>query len=243
MLFLACEGNMQDSKPNQGNPKSPTLAELKFTTPAYQAEALRLLIEEANVVAKELGLPEQLPITQSSLIEIIIPPPRVGAAIGLGNISTSNYTYYIHPGQKFALLTKAHLIATYESLEANRPVGRIPTNVFQIATQMLAAVEMDVSALNRDCDVNTEAYVSKLGPGINRTRCLVTWQRRGPVPNGNPAPFLKNAARIEFLLETRELLLLRVFDRRYNLRRPVEIKNLQLLLERTNDPSGPVVPR
>jgi len=46
------------------------LADWRFTTKAYQDEALRLMIKEANKVAQELGLREQLPISRSNLIEI-----------------------------------------------------------------------------------------------------------------------------------------------------------------------------
>src|SRR5260221_9518428 len=46
----------------------------RFTTDAYKREALRLLIQEANSVARDLRLDESLPITTNSLTEIYIGP-------------------------------------------------------------------------------------------------------------------------------------------------------------------------
>src|SRR5436190_23151351 len=42
------------------------------TTGAYEREALRLLIQEANKVAGELGLREKLPITEAGLARVFI---------------------------------------------------------------------------------------------------------------------------------------------------------------------------
>ena len=42
---------------------------LVFTTPAYRNEALRLVVEEANYIARALNLPEKLPIIRTELIE------------------------------------------------------------------------------------------------------------------------------------------------------------------------------
>src|SRR5436189_5095699 len=43
-----------------------------FTTKAYEREALRLVVEQANVVAKQLQLPESLPITEATLSRAFI---------------------------------------------------------------------------------------------------------------------------------------------------------------------------
>src|SRR5438552_2780264 len=51
-----------------------TLEGERFTTPAYRREALRLVIQEANDVAKALQLREKLPITQGDLKEAFIVP-------------------------------------------------------------------------------------------------------------------------------------------------------------------------
>jgi len=70
----------------------PNMSAITFTTKAYQEEALEKVIEEANQVAKELQLPNELPITKSNIVKSFIPPfgfAREKEAIG--NITTSNY--------------------------------------------------------------------------------------------------------------------------------------------------------
>ena len=84
-----------------------TLAELTFTTPAYQKEALRLIIEEANGAASQLNLVETLPIMQSNLVEVYITSPRIAHGMkALGNITTTNYSYGVTMGNKLSFITK-----------------------------------------------------------------------------------------------------------------------------------------
>ena len=100
---------------------------LKFTTPAYRREALRLVIEEANRVAREVQLPEKLPITQSDLLEAYISPPRMSQALGIfGTVTTSNYTYYVSVANKFSFLTKRNLESDYEKIKAHVPLAHKP---------------------------------------------------------------------------------------------------------------------
>src|SRR5437016_482330 len=51
------------------------LPDWRFTTKAYQEEALRIMVGQANRVAAELPLGEQLPITRSNLLEYHVGPP------------------------------------------------------------------------------------------------------------------------------------------------------------------------
>jgi hypothetical protein len=46
----------------------------KFTTGLYQDEALKLVLQEANQVAKELNFTNELPIAKSNLVEFHISP-------------------------------------------------------------------------------------------------------------------------------------------------------------------------
>jgi len=211
--------------------KSPTLAELKFTTAAYQREALRLLISEANLVAQELGLPERLPITNSDLTEIIIHPPRAARIVGLGNISTSNYVYYISVGHKFSGLDRKNLEQDWEQLRKNYtwPISRMDTNgAFQMATQIMAAVSMDVAALNRDCRIDIQ--VSRPDDGLLSKHFVpdywVTWFRPGQNEEA--------VAMIEFLLPTRTIRQLHVNNWKYILRKPVKVQHADALLSQTN---------
>src|SRR5579871_4943550 len=72
------------------------LTNWSYTTPSYRAMALRLMIGEANQVAKELALPEALPIKESNLVEALPVPPALEF---LGEIATTNYAYYFGLGR------------------------------------------------------------------------------------------------------------------------------------------------
>jgi hypothetical protein len=51
------------------------------------------MIEEANRIARELNLPEQLPIVKANLLEEHITPPRIAQGMKVfGTVTTSNYT-------------------------------------------------------------------------------------------------------------------------------------------------------
>jgi hypothetical protein len=85
----------------------------------YQTNALRLILTEANSVAQELDLPERLPITESDVTAKYIPAPRMARMLKtVGNITTSNYTYYCSVGYKFSFLTKKRLRQTICELAA-----------------------------------------------------------------------------------------------------------------------------
>ena len=65
-----------------------------LTTAAYEREARRLLLEEATKVATELGLPEELPLTESNIVQSFIPP--FGYAYikkAVGNVESRHYVY------------------------------------------------------------------------------------------------------------------------------------------------------
>jgi hypothetical protein len=83
-----------------------------FTTREFHSEALRLVIEEANKVAKELQLPEPSPITRTNLTHAFISP--FGYMLdrkAVGNITTSNYCYCVRQDYKFSQLC----IANYDA--------------------------------------------------------------------------------------------------------------------------------
>lgn len=140
---------------------APTLAELQFTTPEYQREAVGLLIGEANRVAAALELSERLPINMDGVKEVFIAPPRMAQIVGLGNITTANYTYIVAVGQKFSSLVKVDLLTSYQRL-ANHyrwPISRMDTNAaFMLATNIMQAASMDVQGLRRDCAIRIDAY-------------------------------------------------------------------------------------
>lgn len=198
-----------------------------FTTKAYQEEALKLMLEEANKVAHELKLPEQLPITRSNLIEIHIGPP---ALVALGFVTTSNYSYNVGWGRSFSGLTRWNHGGTFEPVKKayTWPISRLDTNrAFQVATQILTAVGMDVTALTRDCTIEISAPKPEASGGTHFIPDYwVNWKKDG-----------KLVAFIEFVEPTRSIRQLKVADPKYILRERIKIPNLAQLLSQTNAPA------
>ncbi len=204
-----------------------------LTTREFQNEALRLVLGEANNVAKELQLPESLPITKTNLTHLFISGfgfMRLSKAVG--NVTTSNYWYFVSRGYKFSQLTIANYDARCIEFEKKYqwPVSRVDTNAaYQLATQWLAAVHMDVRGLNRDCTphIALSPYWNgvKLGEvprGMFTPMYYLWW-----TPKGGKAE--TGGAFVELLLPTKTLLQLGVDDPRYILRKPLVFTNLAAL--------------
>jgi hypothetical protein len=210
---------------------------LNFTTPAYQKEAVRLVIEEANHVAQQLNLQENLPITESNLVAAFISPPQM-IKIGFGNITTSNYTYYVTVSDKFSYLEKHFpdvMKKDYAELKAQYlwPIDRMDTNAaIQSAIQWLAAASMDVVAITNNCNVRAEAFTPEGKNGKHFVPLYRVYWMEKNVSSFSPA------ASVEFLEPTKELRQLRVNKPQYILRQPLQITNLDYLLSQTNTPSG-----
>jgi len=204
--------------------------DLMTMSSGYRQVALKLILNEANAVARELNLEETLPITESNLIDSYISPPRMARLVpGFGNITTSNYIYYITVGNKFSFLEWTRLQEELPVLEKKYllPLDKMNTNAaYEIATQLLAKVSINVSALSRDCD----AYIVPLVPTGETGKHFVPiytvyWQRKREVGS---------AAEIEFLVPTKAVLALHVMKSEYILRKPLSVPNAEPLLSQTN---------
>jgi hypothetical protein len=200
----------------------------QFTTPAFQKEALRLVVQEANVVAKELKLHDQLPITQSNIVEYFVGPFQYSYAYRrIGNITTKNYMYGAEAGDKFSIIVDTHeqeKCWKYFDKGYVWPISKINTNAaYQLATQWLAAVRMDVAGLNRDCRVSVtvdNAYV-QAPAGKFVPIYWVSW-----VPTNCEG---LSAASVRLFTPTKTLLDLKVDDQKYILRKPLVFTNLSEL--------------
>lgn len=197
-----------------------------FTTPLYQKEAFKLVLQEANQVATELKLKNELPITESNLAEFHISP--FGFAYThkrIGGVTTKNYAYYVSQGDKFSYLEGAHQLEDCQKYLAGYswPVSRIDTNVaYQLAIKWLAAVHMDVKALNHDCRVSVtvdNAYV-QAPTGQFVPIYFISWIPR----NG-----IGDVASVRLFTPTKTLLQLRIEDPTYILRKPLVFTNLAAL--------------
>lgn len=224
-----------------------------FTTEAFHEEALRLVIAEANAVARDLRLSESLPIIRSNLTHAFISP--FGHAYiwkQVGNITTSNYWYGVARGYKFSDLTVAHYdercLDYYHKYKW--PLSKLDTNTpYLLSTQWLAAVGMDMAGLNRDCDVHVAVSPHwndvELGEIPKKTFTplyYVWWTFK--ITNTNRAKV--GPAGVELFLPTKTLIALNVNNPKYILRPPLVFTNLEALFPGkaeiiTNKPS-PIIP-
>jgi serpin B len=215
---------------------------LRETTPAYKKEALRLVLAEANRVAQELQLPEKLPIEETNLVSIYIANPWVGigSGLGIGNITTSNYTYYMTVGGKFSYLTKRNLDQDFDCLKAEYqwPLSRIDTNAaYQLAIKWMTAVSMDVRGLNNCPHIEISPWIPEDAKDYFVPVYRIRWSVKANQPYtdnvGNKYEW-HSIASVELLLPTKDLRQLRVEESKYILRKPLEVTNLDYLLGLTN---------
>jgi hypothetical protein len=213
------------------------LEQLRFTTTAYRQEAFERILSEANCVAKALDLPESFPITKNDVEAFFISPPRYDQMYSqLGNITTRNYIYFVSVDNKFCEVIRTHYDDELQRLmqKYHKPIWQVNTNAaYQLATQFLASVSMDVDGLNRDCQ--RTVFI-----------CQPDDQNKYFVPNYSVVWSKKEiigcVAKVEIFIPTKTLRDLTVNQGKYILRKPLEITNLDFLLSQTNAPSGTNAP-
>lgn len=210
----------------------------KFTTRAYQREAFKLVLEEANKGAAELNLPEKLPIIESNLMERYI--VRYGASrIGfkpIGMVSTTNYSYCVSVDHKLCYVEGTHQDqdALKWRVKYKWPLSQMDTNTpYQLATQWLSAVSMDVNGLNRNCEVHIVPDRYWNNPKFNSKTFVPIYEVYWLSPQ-NKAVHYGDAASVKLFLPTKTLVSLRVEDPKYILRPPIVFTNLAELLSDTN---------
>jgi hypothetical protein len=180
-------------------------------------------------------LQEKLPIIESNLVAVYIPPPGLAQRLGgaLGNITTSNYTYYISVGNKFSFLEQTHLDRERELLRTKYlwPMSKMDTNAaYRVATQFLTSASMDIAAISRDCDAHIDALTTEGKNGKNFVPVYwVYWTSKTKEVRGT-------AAEVEFVEPTKTVRRLRVSKSEYILRKPMVITNMDYLLSKTNAP-------
>lgn len=206
-----------------------------FTTQAYNREALRLVLGEANRVAKALQLPEDLPITEASLTRrfIVGYGMSLGLPRGIGNVHTRDYGYFVSVDHKLSFVEGAHQDEDCLKWikEYKWPRSRIDTNTaYRLATQWLAAASMDVSGLNRDCRVHL-GLDSFANPPKAKTATFVPiysvyWQSAKNRKEGYGC-----VASVKLFVPTKALVSLRVEESKYILSSPLVFTNLESLLK------------
>jgi len=235
ILSDAMAGGINGTNGQAGGTNHPVKPNnLMFMPDAYRKEALRLVLQEANQVAEALRLPEKLPIDETNLLAWHISPPGISRRTkSVGNVTTSNYIYYVSVDGKFS-----YLEGTHQDIDRQRwfkeyswPTSLLDTNAaYQLATQWLVAVSMDVGALNKECNLHiTHGAIRK--QGTNEYFLPVYWVfwTKGAEGHGS-------AASVELFEPTKTIRQLRVEKSEYILRKPLEITNLDALLSQTNGP-------
>jgi hypothetical protein len=239
--FIAFGGlaqNSQESKFRIGQTNSAArqgYQSLVFTTPAYRAEALRVLVVGANEIAGKLNLSEALPIVQINLTAAYVSPPRLAQGTRvIGNITTSNYVYAPFFGGRFSLV-RTHLQEEYHELQRQFlwPMSRLDTNVaYQSASQLLNAVSINVQKLNQDCSVTIRAFMPEGDHGAHFVPVYwILWSKEG-----------NTVASVELLEPAKTVRQMHISSPEYILRKPLEIQNLDYLLSQTNPATGTNAP-
>jgi hypothetical protein len=115
------------------------------TTLAYQSAAMQLMVGQANYDAQQLHLREALPIAvpaNTNTWSVAMPPDGV-----TGGFATSNYVYRFSAGKVAWIQKKPRPRGAAGDAAENLP-SLVDTNgAYQLATQWLAAVAVDVPAL------------------------------------------------------------------------------------------------
>ena len=240
-LFLAffLVAPAQDLPPGVPSPVGPDgryTHAMMFTTAAYRDDALKRVLTEANRVANELQLPDELPITKSNIVTAFINPFGYAyAKKAIGNVTTKNYCYYVSQGNKFSYLESPHQDELCRRFQASHtlPANQINTNeALGLATQWLAAIPVDMAALNRDCSVSVDLDHAYVQPPAGKFVPVyyVSWSEK----SGG----IQGVASVRVFTPAKVLLQLRVEDPKYILRPPIVFTNLAELLS-TNVPASP----
>jgi hypothetical protein len=187
------------------------------TTAAYQAAVVQLMIGEANFAAQQLGLPETVPTATNLLVIAEVQPPARGVG---GAVGTTNYTFSFDKG-RLRLLRKRDWLKKISPPGTNlfdltRQPSLLDTNgAHQLATQWLAALDVDVAALEQNQrrhmlqiatpNIASGELLATAQAGQRATKILtplfvISWGERPP-----PRDFM-NAARVKLLGSTKELL-------------------------------------
>jgi hypothetical protein len=213
----------------------------QFTTPQYQHAAAQMVLQEANRVAEEMRLADEvLPITETNVVELHTYPfgfSYCEKSMG-GVVGTSHYVYLVGDDNKFNGL----VVAGYEEVclrlkKTAVPQEQMDTNAaYQFASHWLTSVSMDVDGLNQECKAHIAASpfwngLAKLGqvPARAFVPIYYVWWT---TPE-NDAEGFGSVASVELFLPTEKLLQLYVRDPKYILRKPLVFTNLVSLFPGT----------
>lgn len=213
------------------------------TTTAYKAAALQLMVGQANFTAQQLDLKEPLPIVisvgtnKSEKSEVTPPPWGIG-----GMIVALNYNFDFRKGYLFSVSKMKWLGKVYppvtNTLELANQTSLLDTNsAYQLATQFLAKISVDVPKLERKYSpiIFQPSEKRQFGEGDSNNVIiplfLIGWESQRQLSmNRLQRPGGLDPVFVEILGTTKELLSLHIRDTNFFLQPPLILTNAGELL-------------
>ena len=264
-LFWACfcENGLADDLP-PGVPRtvdsrgSVLFIEPSFTSRLYQEQSKRLILKEANDVARDLNLDENLPIVDTNLVHAFVSPFGFAYQSGaVGNITTSNYWYGVERNFRFSQLTGVR--STYQRLvtspQARRRIDTIDTNeIIRLADKWLTSVAIDVSSLDRDCNLTValdNSWNGNMGSANSTNAYIIPVYNVYWMLKDKSSHHLGSVVYLNMYVPAKMLLMLRITDSKFSRRAPVKFESLGLMFpgnariitNSTYQPEIPLAPR
>jgi hypothetical protein len=159
---------------------------LTTTSLAYRAAAGPQMLTEANYFSKKLNLPPPHPIQGADIVAFHISPPyysrventnisspvarlRAAKIVVGGFIETTNIAFSFNLGRLSGIFNKKHHDERFDLYdEWARTPSLIDTNgAYQLAAQLLSAVDVDVAALEKEYKPVVEQQWCWNQPGLN----------------------------------------------------------------------------
>ena len=216
-----------------------------FGSMAYRAVATERMLEEANYFCRQLHLPISQPIQVTNIVSLIIRSPRDGFG---GTFVAKGFGFsFPNPGEgKLCYVSRdeirSRILAMYPVL-AKTP-SLIDTNgAYQLATQWLSAISVDVPALERKHKLIFRQWFFWGKPeDLPKAN---GWQLTSVTTNKTLLPIFdvkwgdadNPAVKVTILGSTKELMELRMEDSSFSRRPPLVITNA---LELENIPDPPI---
>lgn len=204
---------------------------------AYKAVAIQLALSEVNYTSQRLHLPTPHPIQMTDVVKAYAGSPKLRPPHGVA-IETTNFIFSIYLSQNGPLHMIVNKAKNIESVELYPIWAKTPSLInsngaYQLATQWLAAIDVDVAALENKYGSQRkieQAFVwNEPSADIyhhppedtNRTMLPifnVTWRGKG-------MEYEEYAAQVRILGTTKELMGLTLGDSSLSRRPPLVITN------------------
>ncbi|HVV02044.1 MAG TPA: hypothetical protein VHH88_11825, partial [Verrucomicrobiae bacterium] len=219
-------------EPGSSPPSKPTREQLlkQLTVPlAYKYVASSMMVAEANQCAQRLKLPGKFPMDRGQLRKLYIAPPLLMGFMGA--IDTDQWSFGFSEYGRIRYVTRLGFFEDRPLPELQNRLAAIPANTstntaYEMATNWLAAMAVDVSALEAAYPPDALQHFFYAGGGGKILLPIfdVVWEVPG-----------KRAVIVTLYGPTGDLLQLREEDESFSRQPPRHVKNIQSLLAISND--------